>query len=287
MKLNTRKLQLLFLAIALVMSITSCQESETVDSTDQKSALSAEGDFEEQYMDLDQVIYDAFDINGMGPANGRVVAVDKNQTTLKCAQVTWNHNTETGEGTFTIDFGTEGCEGPYGRVRKGVVNISYTGGYWEAGSIITTTVEQYFVNDIQIEGTRVVENITNGGMPTFKISLTNGKLTFMDGNVATRTSTRFRIYDFNNLEMKIYGTANGVNRLGTFYDIQVSADSPIVFAYGCQPNGKYFPVSGVKTISRVRANNELSDFVVDYGQGECDSKVFVSTDKWSGEITIN
>ncbi|QCK15862.1 hypothetical protein [Mangrovivirga cuniculi] len=287
MKLNTRKLQLLFLTTVLAVTFTACEDNENVDSTDQELALSAESDFEEQYMDLDQVIYDAFDINGMGPDNGRVVATDKDQTTLKCAQVTWEHNTETGEGFFSIDFGTDGCVGPYGRVRKGIVNISYTGRYWETGSVITTTVDQYYVNDVKVEGTRVVENITDGAVPTFKISLTGGKLIFQDGKVATRTSTRYRIYDFNNLEMKIYGTAEGVNRLGTSYNIQASSETPVVFVKGCQPNGKYFPVSGIKTISRVRANNEMKDFVVDYGQGECDSKVFINADNWSGEITIN
>ncbi|NMM47991.1 hypothetical protein [Marinigracilibium pacificum] len=281
-----RKIQLTAMAVLTALSFTSCLNNEDPATTEQEQAISAEADIEEQYTDLDQVIYDAFDIQGMGPEGARVLATDKNNTTLKCATVTWDHNVETGGGTFKIDFGTDGCTGPYGRTRTGIVNISYTGGYWQSGSVITTTLENYAVNGVMVEGIRVVENVTDTGMPTFKITLTGGKLTFPNENTATRSASRFRVYDFSNMELLIYGTSEGTNRFGTDYVVTVDSQSPIVFSTGCQPNGRYFPVSGIQTITRSRNGNALSNVVVDYGEGICDSKVSVTTDNWTGEITI-
>ena len=61
--------------------------------------------------------------------------------------------------SVTIDFGSDDCVGNDGRVRKGILNITYTGRYREVGSAITITTDNYSVDGYLIEGTKVIENL--------------------------------------------------------------------------------------------------------------------------------
>ena len=65
--------------------------------------------------------------------------------------------------TMTIDFGT-GCTGYYGVDARQDHRHLYRP-YPEAGTVITTTTEDYYVNGNLVEGTRTVTNMGTNAMP--------------------------------------------------------------------------------------------------------------------------
>ena len=62
--------------------------------------------------------------------------------------------------TIIVDFGDgypDDCL-KYGKERRGKIIITYTGKYRDSLSVITTTFDQYYVNNNWIQGERIVTN---------------------------------------------------------------------------------------------------------------------------------
>ena len=110
---------------------------------------------------------------------------------LSCATVTQNQELK----TVIIDFG-DGCIGPRGRMRSGRIVITYTDRRLVSGAVKTVTLEDFEVDSVGIEGTRVFTNImeSENDFPMFRIQLMGGRLTFSDGTIATRESDHTRTW---------------------------------------------------------------------------------------------
>lgn len=192
--------------------------------------------------------------------------------------------------TITITF-TGDCVCNDGRTRSGEIEIAYTDLYRETGAEITTTVETYTVNDIQVVGQKKVTN--NGpnldGHLEFTVEVGNvgldggySTITYPSGSSATWRSERTRVWvegddtPLNPLDdiYHIYGTADGTNRNGLDYAMNVPQADPLVYDLSCLGQSGLFPKSGELTISPVG----LADRVVDYsaGSGECNRTVRVT-----------
>ncbi len=65
---------------------------------------------------------------------------------------------DTAKKAIMIDFGKNDCLCRDGRLRRGVVNISYTHGYKDSGSVHTIVFSDYFVNDNQVIGSKTITN---------------------------------------------------------------------------------------------------------------------------------
>ena len=77
--------------------------------------------------------------------------------------------------TIIVDFGDgypDDCLS-YGKERRGKVIITYTGKYRDSLSVITTTFDQYYVNNNWIQGERIVTNNgrNSNGNVTFTIDI--------------------------------------------------------------------------------------------------------------------
>ena len=182
--------------------------------------------------------------------------------------------------TIVIDFGT-GSSGWFGKTRKGIITFVLTGPYRTAGTVITTTPTDYYVNDYKVEGQKSVTN--NGanaaGNTTFTVEITNGKVTSPSGEVVTWESTRTREWisgentsfmsdGFSGLTDDVYsitGTASGVNHKGNSFSAEIT--SPLIFDTGCR-----WIKQG--TISLTPQGKDAR--ILDYGNGNCDSKASVS-----------
>ena len=57
-----------------------------------------------------------------------------------------------------IDFGSENCLCNDGRYRRGKILTTFTGMYREPGTIITHTLDDYYVDNDEVMGTMVVTN---------------------------------------------------------------------------------------------------------------------------------
>jgi len=183
----------------------------------------------------------------------------------------------------TVDYGT-GCEGFYESTRSGKIIIEVSAPRNETGSKRTVTFNNYFFNQIKVEGTKVFENkgINSNGNRVVSISLTDGKLTFPEGKTIERSFNHQREWTAGYLTKNIWddeclvtGTASGKNIKG------VSYTNTIITALQWKRVCKFI-VSGVVKIER-----EGADAIeLNYGTGDCDAKAVVTRGSESKEILL-
>lgn len=184
-----------------------------------------------------------------------------------CPIVTVTPNDGTYPRTITIDYGTEGCEGPNGHIRKGIIQVVVTDTMINVGASRTVTFIDFSVDDVLVGGTRVKTNTgPNGeGQPTFTREVIDASLTFPNGDIAEWEgeqlitflegfSTPLRIDDVWQIE----GGSAGVNRNGQAFTSTIT--TPLIKPFACP-----WIVSGVREVT-------INDHTItlDYGNGDCD-----------------
>lgn len=189
---------------------------------------------------------------------------------------------------ITVDYGTEGCTGPGGRVRKGKLIYTLTGPYREAGSKTTTTPDAFYIDDHLIQGLRVAENlgVNNAGQIEFSIRITNGAITDPNGEVLKWESSRTRTWiegqetgfftivggsflGWDGITDDVYeveGTGLGVTRDGYTFDMEIT--SPLRIALDCR-----YITAGVLSITP----DNYEPRTLDYGDGNCDNEAALDT----------
>ncbi|NJM26767.1 MAG: hypothetical protein HC859_16115 [Bacteroidia bacterium] len=221
---------------------------------------------------------------------GRVAAtynITVNDDRMQCGGVVVT--LETGEnstpdvptGVITVDFGTTGCTDLRGNVRKGKIIFTYNGRRFVSGSTVVTTVDNYYINDVKIEGTRTVTNITNSSeeAPKFNATLVGGKAIFTDQRTATResdiTTEWVRADSPLNDELIITGSAEGTTRAGRSYTVEVL--TALHYRRGCS-----MAVQGIKKYTL----DNGKEITIDYGDGDCDRKVTVTVNGATRDLNI-
>jgi len=169
----------------------------------------------------------------------------------------------------TIDFGTTNCTGNDGRTRRGKIVASYSGAYRDAGTVITITYDNYFVNDAQVSGSRIVTNTGTDSLgflqfdvqASIQIDLPNG------GGTISRTSSRTRSWIAGSATSirtddvySITGTASGINASGNSYSVLVI--EPLIRNLACR---RHFTQGVIQIDVSGRPSRRL-----DYGNGSCD-----------------
>lgn len=251
----------LIIAIFATLAIVSCQQDDDV--LGPEVDLESEETVESAFEDIDVITQAGMDEVDINSRRDRDLI-------LECAVV--DHDTAT--NTIVIDYG-EGCEGPGGRIRKGKVIINYQGRRFEPGSFRIVTLENFFLDSVQIEGTRTVTNISESleDNPTFSVKLEGGKATFTDGTFTTREAeherTWYRAENPLNDSTTVDGEAFGVTRRGNDYSVAIT--ETLIWKRSC--NRVHIPVAGEKVYT---VGDE--EVIVNYGDGECDNIVTVTAD---------
>lgn len=95
--------------------------------------------------------------------------------------------------TVTIDFGDENCLCNDNKWRRGKIHVEHSGPYWAVGTVITTTLEDYYVNDHQLLGTKVVTNqgLNANDNPTWTVYV-DGQVIKPDGGIVNWIGDRMR-----------------------------------------------------------------------------------------------
>lgn len=185
--------------------------------------------------------------------------------------------------TVLVDYG-EGCTGMNEIIRSGRILITVTGPRSEAGSSRTVTFDNYFCNDVKIEGTKVIENLgpNDAGNIVFSTVLTGGKITLPDSRFIEREFDREREYVAGYLtrtpwddECLITGIATGVNLNGLTYTHTITG--ALEWKATCR-----FIVSGTIGFEV----EGMEPFVLDYGNGECDAAATLVRGEETKEITL-
>ena len=185
--------------------------------------------------------------------------------TAACPIVTFAEPWGTFPNHITIDYGS-GCEGPGGRIRKGIIEVQISSHINEAGAVRILSFVSFSIDDAQLEGVKTLTN--NGkdadGLPSFTREVEGLKITFPNGDIASwdashtlkqidGLSTNFRMDDV----FEITGFGQGINRNGKTY--QGKIDEPLVKRKDCR-----WIVSGVR---EAVVDGKLR--TIDYGNGGC------------------
>ncbi len=247
------KKSLLFLIalFSITLLFNACKKDDSqVSDTDVTTAedLSTNEDFDEQIdFDADLAVEDR------GGSGG-------------CPTVTFAQPEGTWPNTITIDFGTA-CTRPDGRVLSGKLIVNQTDKIRNAGAVRTITHDNFFVDDVKVEGTRTWTN--NGqdanGFLSYTKTATDMKLTFEDGTSTTWNKTRTSVLieggttDTHHDDVwSSTGTASGVNRHGEVFSATIT--EPLIKHADCRWISQ-------GTLSMVHGTRSSS---LDFGNGDCD-----------------
>lgn len=186
--------------------------------------------------------------------------------------------------TITVDFGSSNCLCSDGRYRRGIINISFSGRYRDAGSTHTITFTNYYVNDNKVMGTKTVVNNgpNSSGNLTYSITVNGQIVKASGGGTITWNSTRTREWivgestpAWNDDVYLITGSASGTSAGGTSFTLNIT--SALRKEIGCRHfvSGSFALTPSGKAVR-----------YVDYGSGGCDNSATVTINGNTYNITL-
>jgi len=176
----------MFWIVLLIATLASCKKSNDDEPQENLTAIDA---------DVAEVLFEELtDISELAfrSINNQMKSNEVHHS-INCATVTID--TLSLPHVMIIDFGEENCLGNDGKWRRGKIIVTFTGRFHQPGTVITTTFDEYYVNDNQVEGTRIMTNLgpNDEGFPQYEfdidgiITLANnqGVITWQAGRLRT------------------------------------------------------------------------------------------------------
>lgn len=206
---------------------------------------------------------------------GRIVedAFIDNGESKSCPSYTLMNSDTSDLDTIIVDFGDgypDDCLS-YGKERRGKIIITYTGKYRDSLSVITTTFDQYYVNNNWIQGERIVTN--NGRNSNGNVTFTIDISTSITGvGTINWESTRKREWisgynTFSNPFDDIYsvtGTGFGNSTSGQSFEVNITED--LFVDLSCLSENTCVVTSGQTEIIPEGYSTRL----INYGDSICD-----------------
>jgi hypothetical protein len=267
-------------AVFVVVNFTACKK----DKADTDAAAETVADL--SYADVS--FNDAQTIADEGATTGSVETFRGNGYDgflTACATVT--RDTVSTPRVTTIDFGTTNCLCQDGRNRRGKIIVTHTGRYRDAGTVITTTFDNYYVQDNKIEGTRTVTNMGNNavGQPYFTI-VENGSVIRANGaGTVTWSSNRTRTWTAGFATpirqddvYEITGSSSGTSANGNVCSATIL--SPLVRKMSLECR-RHFVAGELKLTIEGRP-----DRTINFGNGDCDDIATVTVNGETHTITL-
>lgn len=259
------------LFIIIILFSYSCHEDiERIESTQaSQDHLYAEFIFN----DLGLVVHESLNNNGVNKS---------------CLTYNLSNLDNTNEDTLILDFGAENCLFN-NHLRRGKIITVFNGGYNDSLTLITTTLENYYINNKLVLGERSIINKgrNSSGNICFEIKIINGNLSTENGTInwqcdyifewTTDNNTPFNLLDD---EYMISGNANGVSVNNNNFNIEII--KPLIIDLKCLNMGKCSRKSGEATVSP----NNYQNRSINYGE-ECDCNATVTIEKNEYSLTIN
>lgn len=196
-----------------------------------------------------------------------------------CTKITVTPNDSTFPKTITIDYG-DGCICFDGKFRKGSITLTYTAPLRQPGASLTITLNGFYVNRVHIEGTRIVTNLSTGGVRKYSVQVKGGKITWPNGRgfayAGLKVVTQVRGSDTRTIRDDVY-SIEGRSELSYNNGLTITrnTETPLIKPVACA-----WIVQGVLKIT---INNHV--FYIDFGTGTCDNKAILKG-RANGEVTI-
>jgi hypothetical protein len=271
--------QILLLSVASLMMV-ACERDERMSqgsSEEEEQALESASVSEDASDDALEIV--AQTETQIASTGGRVPTT--------CATVT----KDTEAKTITIDFG-EGCVGPYGRERKGKIIISYSGAVGDSLANRIITFDGYFVNNKAITGTIELRDIaineagnlqSTKRLVDLKITFPNGEYVVFNGSRTRELISGYADDDHSNNIYRITGSVSGQSTTGRSFTQEIT--TPIISDWSCAAQGNFARVSGVVELTTLGGYGSRKR-VVDYGDGQCDNIITVTTFRRTYTVTV-
>lgn len=282
---NSKKTPLIsiLLLLSAFVFFTACDTGdEKVDvnfDEEEQSAYMAEESTENLFDVIESITNSAVKYPDSN-SGGRIA--ESTDPELACAKLDFTGDKQSGR--LQIDFG-DGCQGPDGKTRKGIIVVEYDGHWLTPGAEIYTILKNFYIDDIKIEGTRILTNVSlDMESLVYTVEIVEGKVTWPDETFITRESDRIHTLvfgsGFDDFELHVEGVASGKTKLGVEYVAKTL--EPLVFKSSCRGNTIYLPASGIKTITIP----EKPVITINHGNGDCDNKMTISIGEESKEVII-
>jgi hypothetical protein len=245
-----KKVVLFKLASIVLILVSSCKKSVEESQSDAEDVLK---------MEMDETDFHKEEETISNPCT-----YNYSSLLAPCALVT--ESSSTFPKTVTIDYGT-GCVDANGRTKKGKIIIEVSGDMRVAGNTRKLTFENFYVNDVKIEGSRNAENTgpNNSGNMVVKVT---GDITATNAEFSrSRNFTRYREWisgistcEISDDEFHVTGSGTAIGRRGI--EIQHNITEKMVLKLGqCK-----YPLSG-----KVDIGGAKRGVILNFGNGTCDN----------------
>lgn len=261
---NLKLLISITLLFGIVVFTSSCKKDEQ--ETPENTSVSADDALAESlFDDVTNIANEAYERGA-----GGLKSSDLGYFLSGCATVTLD--TTVMPRVLTIDFGDVNCLCQDGRYRRGKIIVTFNGRYWWPGTVITYGFDNYFVDDNQLDGTKVVTNMGfNDDFHLYWDIQVVGVINLANGGTLSWNASKEREWEagyqtntpFDDVYL-ITGSSNGIRPSGeTWTKVIVN---PLRIEIGCR-----WIVSGTMEVTP----EGLSTRVVDWGNGDCDNIITV------------
>ncbi len=236
--------------LTVILLVISCHKQQEADLTTGEDILQ---------MDMDENDYILEELYAANDCS-----IDLTQILPSCAQITYS-SVEYPK-TITIDFGT-GCIDSKGRTKKGKIYIDVSGDMRVVGSEKTITFDNFFINEVKMEGSKHAKNIGLNASQNYVVEI--------DGEIeATKNNlTRKRVFhrqrewitgietcETDDDEFLITGSGTITTRTGR------TINHSITEAIHLKPSTCGYPLSG-----KIDFGSTLRGAILDFGTENCDN----------------
>ncbi|HEV8505723.1 MAG TPA: hypothetical protein VGQ53_10000 [Chitinophagaceae bacterium] len=200
-----------------------------------------------------------------------------------CATITVTPNDSTYPKTITIDF-SDSCVGLDGKLRSGKIIINLTAPLRKPGSVLTVTLDNFYMNHIHIEGTKTITNLSENGAVKFSVQVTGGKVTFPSG--------RGYSYESSKTKVQVAGMDTKICRDDVF---EITGSATIKFNNGVVVKFEVVDPLIKKVVCPWLSDGTLKISIndrvlkIDYGfphNGDCDNKALLTWNDGNSERVI-
>lgn len=295
------KLLFFFSLILSCMFIVSCNRSDKNQTENKDPGVNSELSIELVSDDIladeiiEDIIEEADEVTSMEyesdlktiTSTVKSVKTEDETDLRKCRQRTVTYY---GDGSRKIEIEYFGeCRDNQTRIREGKIIIMITGKWWSSDFSRTITFENYTINGNMIEGSKTIKNINDSEQEEDALVLTNMtseltydiKITKENGNIIEKEGKRIRSliggtegkWFFWDYKFQVEGYSNNYKKIIdgdeiSEYNIRMDITKPLIKLVVWP-----FYVEGTKQL----VVNSLDTVIVDYGDGEMDAIVTVTT----------
>ena len=260
--------------IILSILLYGCQEEDVINPNNLESTQACQDHLtaENIFNDVGRIVEEGLQDNGQGKSCPNYQLMNINTSDID---------------TLIIDFGNVNCF-HNGKLRRGKITVTYTSKYHDPYAVITSTFENYYLNNVLLQGERVVINqgINEKENMWFTIDINNASITTSSGTINWNSnkvkewvSGENTYLDISDDQYKITGTATGNGVNGN--DFTMTIVDTLNLDLGCLPS------CVIKSGSAKISPNGYSDRIINYGDSLCNCNVDIRMNETTYPIVIS